>query len=149
MAYHSDRLYAECRADFNKLVSNLLSGTERLVDSLNSLFLEGKNFQQQFRFDALFSIAFDIGADLFFESPLPQLVISGGSVSLFREAILSIPSFNDDLNPSLADQLSRYKMPSLNRRDAELRLFLGHPIFVINKRFHVEVLHPLLQFLCR
>ena len=131
------------------------------IKAINPLFQNGKRNpqQEQCQFDALLSVAFDIGLDLFFDSPLAAITPTTASKKKLREAFLSTPAFDDRLRPELMCQMKLYKMPPLSRRGIEFRLFIGAPTFTICRRldpsgskaivYAPSVMHPLLQFLCR
>lgn len=116
--------------------------------------------QTQNRFDALLSIADDVGIELFVDSPLPRLVERHASKTAIREAIMNIPTLDGTLRTELEMQMKRYGIirkdsPIACRRFFEAELFNGRYYFSItrvaghgNQRtFSVSVLHPLITFL--
>ena len=122
----------------------------------------------QYRFDAMLSVAYDVGLEIFFDSALPSILQGRHSKRAIRDAFHSVPVCYGVMRPELEEQMRAYRMKVMQRREVEMFLFLGQPIFTIGrcregggKRpdggkggargiiYSVSVLHPLFQFLYR
>ncbi len=108
----------------------------------------------QCRYDALVSIAYDMGLDLFYATKLPEMVRQHACNKHIKQAILATPSFNDTLRDDLLQQLSLYRLEALPRRMVEYKLYCGEPLFTIGRTkqngqivFAPSVLHPVYTFL--
>lgn len=118
-----------------------------------------KTTSAQFQFDALTSVAYDIGLDLFFDSELPSVTENKLSKRELLKIFTGIPCFENILRSEIEEQMRKYRMPILSRREIEFRLFIGSPIFSIGRCidpsgsgeivYSVSVMHPLIQFLCQ
>ena len=126
------------------------------VDTVASL-LEGCDMHRQStqnRFDALLSVAYDVGIDVLMESALPELLSRRPSKSAVTAAFMSLPAYEEVLRDELVGQLALYKLPLLPRRRFEVELFYGNIYFAIgptldtagNRVYAASVLHPLYRF---
>lgn len=124
----------------------------------------------QCRFDALMSVAMDVGAEMLQSYPLLELVAQGAPKGTVQRALMEIPECFGTLRPFLADELRAYGLPQHSRRYYEAQLYGGHVTFVVGRRlppgeamgtrvvtergdsffrFGPSVMHPFLQYFCR
>ena len=110
----------------------------------------------QNRFDALLSVAFDVGLDVLQSTSLPDLVMRDAPKQQVITAINSIPTFSGTMRQDIVLQMQRYGYPSLSRRQAEAELYCGRIYFSIGRSpdpvtgdiaYRPHVLHPFLRFL--
>ncbi len=111
----------------------------------------------QFCFNALMSIAIDVGLDFLYLTSLPDLVTAGAGKKAISDAIRAIPAFSDRLRPTIADELKLYCQPCQPRRLVEADLFFGNVAYAIGRHKNAAgqilygpyALHPFFRFLSR
>ncbi len=133
-----------------------LDMAEYCVDAVASLVSQNDSHPQtvQDRFDALLSLACDVGIETLLESPIPPLLGKEVPKSLVCQAFLAIPAFEDTLRDELKEQLQQYRLPLMPRRRYELELFYGNVFFRIGRTvdckgaivYAPSVLHPMYRF---
>lgn len=149
---------AESKEEMRLQSQAVLDDAAPLIKAVSSLFPKNtkNSVVQQSRFDALLSVAFDVGLDAFFCSPLPDTVRLRLSRNAVREAFLSLPEFDGTLRSELRDQLELYRMPLLSRRAYESELFLSRPCFTFGRTrfkgsdeivYASSVIHPIVRFM--
>ena len=161
MAYALTTPPAKSKEEFRAQGQLFLEQTRPFAAAIEPLFRKNdkKSDIVQQRFDALLSVAYDIGLDSFFDSSLPKIATSRHSKHTVREAFAEVPAVDDVIRTDLAEQMRQYKMPSLTRREIEHQLFLGNPVLTIGRCkdpsgsgaivYAPTVMHPIMQFLCR
>ena len=109
---------------------------------------------RQNHFDAMVSIAYDMGLDLFNATKLPALACGMASNAAMRHTRLALPCFNNTLRNELAESMRQYNMEYHSRRELEYKLWCGQPVFTIGRTkigdrivFAPSVLHPVYSFL--
>lgn len=160
-AYDPATPYAQNRKELRQQIHQFLSQIEPLLPVVESLTvnLGKKHPKKQFKFDALLSIAFDMGIDSFMKSPLPELISVEAPKKDIMAAIESTPKQSSILRPELVEQLYQYRLvkegfPIPSRRHYEALLFDGVIHFAIGptqtpdgtKAFGPLVLHPFFLF---
>lgn len=152
---------ANDRAELRQQSRLFLIQTEPLIPIVEA-FIPNKMKKQpkaQFVFDALMSVALDIGADSFLSSPLPVLLCDDAPKREVLSALESLPVHHGTLRPELAEQLYRYNLvkkgaPIPSRRHYEARLYSGISHFAVGpvltpegkKAFGTSVIHPFFLF---
>ena len=108
----------------------------------------------QNRFDAVMSIASDIGLDFLFATDLPDAVRRQAGKSDIRAAIHSIPEFCGMMRPELQEQMKLYGIRQSTRRSVEFDLFYGLTLFTFGRTkiegeivYAPYVLHPFFRFM--
>ena len=159
-AYDLDSPVAKSRDEMRLYSQLLLDKVHDEIKALSSLFPKSakSSVVQQNRFDALLSLAYDVGLDAFFASPLPDTVRCRMYKSHIRDAFCSLPEFNGTLRPEHRRQLALYSVPQLSRRQFEAELFFGNVFFTFGRTtsdndgcfvFSSIVVHPIIQFMMR
>lgn len=160
-AYDLTRPPAVSKEDLREQGQLFLNELMPYIDAIQPLVKKCSRSSEslQCRFDALLCVSYDAGLDLFFDSRLPSLVNTSCSKGKLLEAFNDIPVMNGILRPELEKQMRLYKMPICPRRENEMRLFIGAPIFTFGRCkdpschnriiYGTSVMHPLLQFLSR
>ena len=146
----------EMRVQAQTLLDNV-APLAKTISSLFSVNAKGSIVQQN-RFDALLSVAYDVGLDTFFCSPLPDTVRCPMTKTAITSAFLSVPEFDSQLRPELRNQLLSYRIPLLPRRGFEAALFLNNIYFSFGRTmspleqemvYAPYVLHPIVSFMMR
>ena len=166
-AYDEQTPPANDKKEFMQQSQMLLDGVEPLLAPVQELVLShggmrnrGKqnNDMMQFRFDALLSIAYDIGIDALEASPMASLNDARPARKKLRDAFLALPSLSFTLREDLPAQLKTYKLPLLPRQMYAYHLYCGTPFFMIGRTptdkpegshivYAPYVLHPIIQFM--
>ena len=137
------QLFLDAVAPYTAAVASLLAGSDP------------RSLTTQNRFDALLSVAYDVGIEVLVDSALPGLLGRCVPKSAVSAAFLSIPAFEDTLRDELQEQMQCYRLPLLPRRHFELELFNGNVYFTIGRTrerdgsivYAPSVLHPMYRFL--
>ena len=159
-AYDPTSPAAQSRDEFRQQALLLFQKAEPLIPLVQPLIgKQTRQYDPQSAFDALLSIALDMGSDSFLMSEVPSLIRDKASKKRLTDAICSLPVTDNSLRPELTEQLYRYRIikpgeaiPS--RRHFEARLYFGIPYFTITpvrrnarvQSFTPQVLHPFFLF---
>ena len=160
-AYDLEASPAKEKEVFISQGKQFLCDIEPYAEAIAPLFAGSgrKSSLAQFHYDAMLSVAYDIGLELFFDSRLPALIHGSHSKKAIRDAFLSLPVCYGVLRPELEEQMLSYRIKPMSRRAIEMFLFLGQPYFTIGRCrnptysdeivYSVSLLHPFYQFLYR
>ena len=152
---------AKSKEEFRTQGEQFLDAVKPYAEALSPYFRDKKIKATilQFQFDALLSVAYDIGTELFFDNRLHEIIGKKYSKNTLFNIFTAIPVFEGTLRHELAEQMHLYKMSPLTRREIEYRLFIGAPVFEIGRCkdpsgsgeiiYAPNVLHPFFQFLYR
>lgn len=171
MAYDPFTPLAESAEELEWQSMLLAQESEPLLEVVRPAFASTRpDAASQCRFDALMSVAMDVGVEMLQSFPLLDLVAQGAPKSQVQRALMAMPECFGTLRPFLADELRSYGLPQHSRRYYEAQLYAGHVTFVVGRRlppgeptgtrvvterrdsyfrFGPSVLHPFLQFFCR
>ena len=158
MAYKSTTPPANSVEEYRQQIRQLFDEAAPLLQAVDVWVCSCRRQldKPQYAFDALLSIALDIGIDGIADSPLPGLLRTTTSKRSLANAILALPVRLGSLRPELETQLRHYGIvkkggPVPSRRHFESRLFDGISFFSIGRTLAPDgnivyapmVLHPI------
>lgn len=149
---------AESKKQLRQMERSFLESVSPLMDIVSEIFKGVKTtnpFNLQCRREAMLSILYDCGIDVFLQSGVTGLILSGASRREIAHAICDIPAMGNTIRPSLLPQLEKYSIMPLDRRHFEAELYNGNIFFTISLQLDEEgrrvyapaVISPFYRFL--